>query len=373
MLHALAAALLALTAQQPSSPPTEPYTLGPDSQVQAGVPKGRVEGPFLFRSQVFAGTIRHYWIYVPAQYVAGTPAAVMVFQDGHKYVDVNAEYRVPMVFDNLIHAKEMPVTIGIFVNPGHFGETYPENQWRGNNRSVEYDTPSDRYARFVIDELLPGSRQEVRAHDRPRPARHRRRQLRRHLRVHGRLGAAGCLSQGAQPHRQLHQHPRRPRLPGRHPQERPQAAARVPAGRQQRPGQPARQLAAGQPGDGRGAEVQGLRLQVRVRRRRAHAQPRRRDPARLAALAVAEGAVDGAGAAVHARRGFAGPARRAAWRGDEAHVDQHDLPGDDAGLLGLRAEAVRPGEAGGGDGVPGRRRATPARTATGACRSSSTT
>ena len=128
MLHALAAALLALTAQQPQAPPTEPYTLGPDSQVQSGVPKGRVEGPFLFRSQVFAGTIRHYWIYVPAQYVAGTPAAVMVFQDGHKYVDVNAEYRVPTVFDNLIHARAMPVTIGIFVNPGHFGETYPENQ-----------------------------------------------------------------------------------------------------------------------------------------------------------------------------------------------------------------------------------------------------
>ena len=156
MVHEiLAAALFALTAQQPASPPPEPYTLGPDSQVQAGVPKGRIEGPFLYRSKVFAGTIRHYWIYVPAQYDAASPASVMVFQDGHKYVDLNAEYRVPVVFDNLIHKKEMPVTIGIFVNPGHFGETYPEDQWRGNNRSVEYDTPSDRYARFVIDELLP--------------------------------------------------------------------------------------------------------------------------------------------------------------------------------------------------------------------------
>jgi enterochelin esterase family protein len=155
MLHALAtAALLTLSAQAPA-PPAEPYTLGPDSQVQEGVPKGRVEGPFLFRSRIFAGTIRHYWIYVPAQYDPASPAAVMVFQDGHKYVDVDAEYRVPVVFDNLIHRKEMPVTIGIFVNPGHYGETYPENQWRGNNRSVEYDTLSDRYARFLIDELLP--------------------------------------------------------------------------------------------------------------------------------------------------------------------------------------------------------------------------
>jgi enterochelin esterase-like enzyme/sugar lactone lactonase YvrE len=158
MIHAavVAATVALVTAQQtPVTPPAEPYTLGPDSHVQAGVPKGRVEGPFLFRSQVFAGTIRHYWVYVPAQYSAASPAAVMVFQDGHKYVDVNAEYRAPVVFDNLIHQKAMPVTIGIFVNPGHYGEVYPENQWRGNNRSVEYDTPSDRYARFVLDELLP--------------------------------------------------------------------------------------------------------------------------------------------------------------------------------------------------------------------------
>ncbi len=161
MTTAAAIALAAVLAQQPAAqppaqaPPPEPYSLGPDSQVQSGVPRGRVEGPFLFRSQTFAGTIRHYWVYVPAQYTGASPAAVMVFQDGHKYVDVNAEYRVPVVFDNLIHQKAMPVTIGIFVNPGHFGETYPENQWRGNNRSVEYDTPSDRYARFVIDELLP--------------------------------------------------------------------------------------------------------------------------------------------------------------------------------------------------------------------------
>ncbi len=149
-----AATVLALSAQQPPAP-AEPYTLGPDSQVQAGVPKGRVEGPFLLRSKVFAGTIRHYWVYVPAQYDPAAAAAVMVFQDGHKYVDVTAEYRAPVVFDNLIHRKQMPVTIGIFVNPGHYGETYPDNQWRGNNRSVEYDTPSDRYARFLVDELLP--------------------------------------------------------------------------------------------------------------------------------------------------------------------------------------------------------------------------
>lgn len=131
------------------------YTLGPDSQVQAGVPQGKVEGPFVFRSGIYPDTIREYWVYVPAQYDAATSAAVMVFQDGHAFVNRDGEYRVPTVFDNLIHRKEMPVTIGIFVNPGHVGPEMPENRWRAHNRTVEYDSLGGEYARFLIDELLP--------------------------------------------------------------------------------------------------------------------------------------------------------------------------------------------------------------------------
>jgi len=149
--------LLALLLQTPALPPgTDAYILGPDSQRQAGVPQGKVEGPFVFRSPaMFPNTMREYWVYVPAQYDPARPAAVMVFQDGHKYVDVEAEYRVPIVFDNLIARKEMPVTIGIFVNPGHVGDTFPENRWRASNRSVEYDSVDDTYARFLLEELLP--------------------------------------------------------------------------------------------------------------------------------------------------------------------------------------------------------------------------
>jgi len=131
------------------------YTLGPDSQPQPGVPKGRVIGPLPFDSKVFPSTLRQYWVYVPAQYDASRPAPVMVFQDGHKYVNVEQEYRVPVVFDNLIHKKEMPPTIGVFVNPGHVGTELPANPFRASNRSHEYDTLSEDYARFVIDELLP--------------------------------------------------------------------------------------------------------------------------------------------------------------------------------------------------------------------------
>lgn len=129
------------------------YVLGPDSMQQEGVPAGKIEGPIEFRSKVFANTVRNYWIYVPAQYDGSTMASVAVFQDGSSYVNrAGGEFRVPNVFDNLIHKKEMPVTIGIFINPGDIADG-PANNRR--NRSFEYDTLSDQYSKFIIDEMLP--------------------------------------------------------------------------------------------------------------------------------------------------------------------------------------------------------------------------
>src|SRR5689334_21173012 len=93
------------------------YTLGPDSQRQPGVPTGKVTQS-TWKSQIFPGTVRDMWIYVPAQYDAAIPACVMVFQDGGTYVGEKGSFRVPIVFDYLIHKKEMPVTIGIFLSPG---------------------------------------------------------------------------------------------------------------------------------------------------------------------------------------------------------------------------------------------------------------
>src|SRR5688572_16836395 len=92
------------------------YTLGPDSQPRDNVPQGAVTKHAWTTSTVFPGTVRDYWVYVPAQHTADKPAAVMVFQDGHAYVKRDGELRVPVVFDNLIAAGEMPVTIGIFIN-----------------------------------------------------------------------------------------------------------------------------------------------------------------------------------------------------------------------------------------------------------------
>ncbi len=138
-------------------PPDEKalYKPGPDSERHEGVPQGKVTR-FVWTSKVFEGTIRECWTYVPAQYDGTTPAAVMVFQDGHAYVDEKGQFRVPVVFDNLIHKKEMPVTVGVFVNPGHRSDQLPKPGWGGkDNRSFEYDSLSGQYAKFILEEILP--------------------------------------------------------------------------------------------------------------------------------------------------------------------------------------------------------------------------
>ena len=134
-------------------PAAEDYALGPDSERHADVPKGTVT-KYTWTSKIFPGTVRDYWVYVPAQYKAGTSACVMIFQDGGGYVAEDGRWRVPVVFDNLIHKHEMPVTIGIFINPGVL-PARAESQQARFNRSFEYDALGDRYARFSIEEILP--------------------------------------------------------------------------------------------------------------------------------------------------------------------------------------------------------------------------
>jgi enterochelin esterase family protein len=145
------------SAQQTATRKPGDYPLTPDSLPQDGVPKGRLEGPFEFRSQVIANTVRRYWIYVPAQYTGETPANVLVFQDGARAINPTGALRVPQVIENLVFRKEIPVTIGIFITPGQRGDVFPADIGTGNpnNRAQEYDAVDDTYARFLIDELLP--------------------------------------------------------------------------------------------------------------------------------------------------------------------------------------------------------------------------
>jgi enterochelin esterase-like enzyme len=143
-----------------AAPEDDQYQLGPDSMVKEGVPKGVVKPmPALTESKVYPGTTREWWIYVPAQYKADTSANVMVFCDGGGFVKDDGNFRVPTVFDNLIAAGQMPVTIGIFINPGVFPAADPKAKAR-SNRSFEYDSLGDLHARFLIEEILPAVKKE---------------------------------------------------------------------------------------------------------------------------------------------------------------------------------------------------------------------
>ncbi|HTM49040.1 MAG TPA: SMP-30/gluconolactonase/LRE family protein [Bryobacteraceae bacterium] len=134
--------------------PAEEYALGPDSQPQAGVPKGAVSRRSWSTSRIFPGTTREYWVYVPAQYKADKPAPVMVVFDGGGFVTGEGRWRAPIVFDNLIDKGQMPPAIGIFINPGVAPALTADQQPRFN-RSFEYDALGDRNARFLIEEILP--------------------------------------------------------------------------------------------------------------------------------------------------------------------------------------------------------------------------
>lgn len=131
------------------------YTPGPDSQRHENVPQGSVERlSWISKSGVYPGIARDYWVYVPAQYSAAKPACLLVVQDGAGAINETGDWRYPIVLDNLIAQGAIPVTIGVFVNPGVLppgsGDVPPRL-----NRSFEYDSMDDRYARFLIDELLP--------------------------------------------------------------------------------------------------------------------------------------------------------------------------------------------------------------------------
>jgi enterochelin esterase-like enzyme len=126
----------------------------PERIAQPGVPKGKITDGVFERSQIFPGTRRSYSVYVPAQYDPARPAALMVFMDGGGYAKTEGAFRVPVVFDNLIAQKSIPVTLAVFVNPGTIPASKPGAKDR-SNRSFEYDSLGDRYARFLVEEFLP--------------------------------------------------------------------------------------------------------------------------------------------------------------------------------------------------------------------------
>jgi enterochelin esterase family protein len=141
---------------------------GPLSYLQPGVPSGTLSAKMIHTSKIYDGMKSEYWIYVPAQYDPKVPSALMVFQDGGWYIDRNGNNPALNVLDNLIAQKKIPVMIAVFINPGDISEspgtpTYNfvkaySDKWKrdlkDSMRSTLYDTVSDRYPRFLRDEVL---------------------------------------------------------------------------------------------------------------------------------------------------------------------------------------------------------------------------
>jgi enterochelin esterase-like enzyme len=140
----------------------------PLSYLQPGVPSGTLSGKLTYTSKIYDGMKSEYWTYVPAQYDPKVPAALMVFQDGGGYIERNGNNPALNVIDNLIAQKKIPVIICVFINPGDISEspgtpTYNfvksySDKWsrtlKDSMRSTLYDTVSDRYVRFLHEEVL---------------------------------------------------------------------------------------------------------------------------------------------------------------------------------------------------------------------------
>src|SRR6476660_6870564 len=159
----LSGALCAVLGQAAAPPaPLNPdlhYQLGPDSLPRDGVSKGEVRGPFTLPSEAYPGTQHTCWVYVPAQYDAKAAASLMIFNDGQAFKNMDGDLRAPNVLDNLIYRREIPVMVAVFINPGRRPdqpEPTPQN-WgdRDTNRPAEYNSLDDKYARVIVDELMP--------------------------------------------------------------------------------------------------------------------------------------------------------------------------------------------------------------------------
>jgi gluconolactonase len=126
----------------------EIYPIDPASVEKPGVPKGEIIKFSFENSKIFPGTSREVSVYIPSQYDGKKPACVYVNQDG-------IQWKAPTVFDNLIHQKEMPITIGVFITPGQVRAINSDLALNRYNRSYEYDGLGDNYARFLLEEIFP--------------------------------------------------------------------------------------------------------------------------------------------------------------------------------------------------------------------------
>ncbi len=136
----------------------EYYPPPPEWKADPSLPQGRLEKFEWKDSKVFPNTARNSVVYIPAQYDPAKPASLMVWQDGSRHADPAGAMRATVVMDHLVARGDMPVTIGVFIDPGRTTKQKPEDSKAGN-RSFEYDSLGDAYVRFVLNEILPEVKQ----------------------------------------------------------------------------------------------------------------------------------------------------------------------------------------------------------------------
>ncbi|MBC8002633.1 MAG: esterase family protein [Opitutaceae bacterium] len=128
------------------------------------MPQGKFSEAKVNSSKVFPGTQHTYWVYVPAQYDSTKPAALMIFNDGQAMMAEPGDVQGHRVLDNLIFRREIPVMIGVFINPGRRPDQPEPNprDWgdKTSNRADEYNPPNENYARVIVEELMPALKKE---------------------------------------------------------------------------------------------------------------------------------------------------------------------------------------------------------------------
>ena len=120
----------------------------PDSYPQPGVTHGKLSEQITITSKLYDGMKANYWVYASAGVDPNVPSALMVWQDGQNLIQDFSAMRLGTVTDNLVHQGLLPPIVHVMIQPG----TSPDGRAM---RSIEYDTVSDRYPRFLMEEVLP--------------------------------------------------------------------------------------------------------------------------------------------------------------------------------------------------------------------------
>jgi enterochelin esterase-like enzyme len=124
----------------------------PDSYPLPGVPRGKLSEMKTIASKIYPGMTANYWVYVNPGADTTRGAPLMVWQDGETIVGNQdlLRLRLQIVSDNLVAKKLIPPMVHVLISPGSGGEAQGTRM-----RSIQYDTVSDRYSKYLLDEVLP--------------------------------------------------------------------------------------------------------------------------------------------------------------------------------------------------------------------------